>query len=200
MNQQPVSPGGPQGGSSTMKQLLIILVVVIVLGGGYLLYNKYGKASTTTASLSPASTIKASPSTSAAVSPSASSTVPADWKTYTNDNYKFQLTFTDDWKGFTVKSQPEDKVYQLAADDLYVLVPSNIDGRDLAPVIIWVYTLANWDKQNQEAAKPIYFGKTDNYAFAYTLAPLGESSKYTDQMEALKNSWKSQVAETLKEL
>ena len=97
MNQQPVSPGGPQGGSSTMKQLLIILVVVIVLGGGYLLYNKYGKTSTTTASPSPASTIKASPSTTAAVSPSASSAVPADWKTYTNSVNGYSIKYPADY-------------------------------------------------------------------------------------------------------
>jgi len=70
MNQQAVTPGGPQGGSSTMKWLLIVLVIVIVLGGGYLVWTKYGGGtSTATASPSPATSVKASPS--ATVSPTA---------------------------------------------------------------------------------------------------------------------------------
>lgn len=97
MNQSSVTPQ-PQGGSSTMKWLLIILVIIIVLGGGYWAYVKYGKtsATTSTASPSPATSVKASPSTSAAVSPSASSNVPTDWKTYTDFAYSFK--YPADWE------------------------------------------------------------------------------------------------------
>jgi len=105
MNQSSVTPApvssgveGPQGGSSTMKWLLIILVIIIVLGGGYLLWTKYsGGTSTATSSPSPTVTVKASPSTSAAVSPSASSSVPADWKTYTNETYGYKISYPSSW-------------------------------------------------------------------------------------------------------
>ncbi len=82
MNQsQPSQPA--QGGA--LKWLLIVLVIIILLGGGYLVWAKYGGTSTGTA------TPTASPSV--AISPSASSNTPADWKTYTNDTYKFSFKY-----------------------------------------------------------------------------------------------------------
>lgn len=63
---QPQPQMKPQS-SGSLKWLLMVLVLVIVIGGSYLVYAKYGKGTTPTASPSPVATVKTSPITSAAV-------------------------------------------------------------------------------------------------------------------------------------
>lgn len=124
MNQSSVTPQ-PQGGSSTMKWLLIILVIIIVLGGGYWAYVKYGKtsATTSTTSPSPATSLKVSPSTSAAVSPTAYSTVPADWKTYTNEQFGFSFKYPSELtkEKDNVSNQATDVVFKKGSDTTMII-------------------------------------------------------------------------------
>lgn len=90
--QQPI----PSKSGGSLKWLLIVLVIVIVLGGGYLLYAKYGGGTTPVASPSPVATVTASPI--ATVNPTASTSVPADWKTYTNETYGFSFKYPNDYQ------------------------------------------------------------------------------------------------------
>ena len=131
-----------------MKWLLIILVIVIVLGGGYLVYAKYGKGTTTTASPSPISAVTSSPS--ATVSPSASASVPADWKTYTNDTYIYLIKYPGDWKVSSDKGTNSSAPKRVSWVDF---------GNSFSIEVLNDYTsIDEWvnDQQNSDLGKNLY--------------------------------------------
>ena len=89
------------------KQILIgiiIIIVVIILVGGYFGYQQLNKQSkpvacTTEAKICPDGSYvgRTGPNCDFAPCP--------DWKNYTNNEFGFNMTFPDSWKGYTVVEQ-----------------------------------------------------------------------------------------------
>jgi|GEM_PF-1597739 hypothetical protein len=73
--------------------------------------------------------------------------VPSDWKTYTNSQYGFELTFTDKWKGYKVQTQvnKDDTIYKFqlpATSSTESLADKN---GYLSPFTIDVWNKSAWD-------------------------------------------------------
>ena len=99
----------------------------------------------------------------------------ADWKTYTNSDYGFQLKFTDVWEGYQVrKSGPaigkDGEALSMASFSFRVPTTSKIYtdsfGKDgFATVFnISVYTKQQWNKTG--GGLPL-LAKNDQYVFSY---------------------------------
>lgn len=91
----------------------------------------------------------------------------ADWKTYINSKYGFGLTFTDDWKNYTIKetitSNPSNKD-PLAY--LQISVPST-NNKDV--VVVNIFKPDNYEasKKAQDPGPGSLLGKNNEYIFTY---------------------------------
>lgn len=120
---------------------------------------------------SPTATASTAATTATTGTTTSTTDATADWKTYTNEDYNFSLTFNDLWKNYTVvKKTPSD---EYASAYLYVCVPTNSttwqDEKSgyFCPFAITVVTVANQSSYEQ-AGSPVAeqpFASDSSYAF-----------------------------------
>ncbi len=101
----------------------------------------------------------------------------ANWQTYRNEEYGFEINLTDAWKGYRVvkKLQPgSSSVYRL-----YFEVPTSdktwMDGYGYAsPMAIDIYSISEWQKVGNEISKFVSYPWSvvlnNNYAFRFVPA------------------------------
>lgn len=95
----------------------------------------------------------------------------ASWNIYRNDAYKFQLTFPDSWKGYTVVKEKTASGTQ-ASFTVYVPTEDEKWGSDKANMfLLGIYTRDQWaTAQSTEGPKQSLVGTTGNYIVGYSHA------------------------------
>lgn len=114
---------------------------------------------------------------------SAAAAVTADWKTYTNTDYGFQLTFTDDWKDYKIEKDTSAYTMQNLGTKkaVYNLKVPSTDTKaggtgfeNLFNISVW--NITDWDNAAAIADEGIgqgdnnigdLIGKTSQYAISY---------------------------------
>jgi len=92
----------------------------------------------------------------------------ADWHTYKNDKYGFEITFTDAWKNYkTVETgDNQDATIQIQ-------IPTTDPnwkrfGNLATPLDIMIFTKAQWAQASKQALAPNLITQNNQYVFAYT--------------------------------
>lgn len=93
------------------------------------------------------------------VTATTSKTSEADWKTYKNTGYNFELTFSDVWKGYEVKKPtPTD---QAEAKIEFVL------NQKYTPLTILVYKTDVWNNTSKDVNHANILGQSGDYTIVY---------------------------------
>jgi len=141
------------------KTIITILVLIIIAGGGYFGYQWWQDNNQ-----------------------SATTNGTDDWRAYKNVEYGFEITLTDAWEGYKIKTS---EMIGLGEKNIYfrVSTQSTTHGyRDgyAEPFTISVYSPSDWATlQGSEGPKPIYISQNSQYVFAY--------SQWQDPPEDLRN-------------
>ena len=164
-----------------IKHILIVLLILFLVGGGYLYYlrnqdkNKVNELEDKYSQLkSKYNSLLSQQIASSTLTPTPTSTATAEWKTYKNEKYGFELIFNDLWEGYLVER--DDSVEDEFSGVHYrVYIPTNSSKWSGSkkgyadPLVISVYKLADWEKlQKEEAPKDILIDKNEKYAFGYS--------------------------------
>lgn len=177
--------------NSTTKYILIILVTAAVIGAGTYLFLQ-NKANSDKASLqanidtltAQVTTLQKQAAASTTTSTNTTTKTPAPvatetWKTYTNTDYKFSLTFGDIWKGYEVKKLiPADKsalayyYFNMPTTDTDYAKSTDSTSAGFASIFAFsVYTPAQWAALQAEGgpltAIQISGNTNASYIFAY---------------------------------
>ena len=104
-----------------------------------------------------------------APSTTASTAATVDWKTYTNSTYGFQLTFTDSWKGYSIKQSSLAGIGTGVSNPsaLYNITVPSTNNKNVMTIAI--YTTDAYT-QSVAAADPgpgKVLGKTAKYVITY---------------------------------
>lgn len=160
------------------KSFFLILIIVVVLVGIYLVFvKKYcdSRISTFKTIVLTCQTLFEKYRDSRFLVPPTPQGTPADevtdWKTYRNEEYGFEITFTDAWKGYQVESQPMGSNFGAGTLVFKILTTKNYgDGSGYAkPLKIYIYNHEYWSKlQKENGPKPGFLGRTQEYVFAYS--------------------------------
>ena len=182
MNQQPQPMPPPMGAPRppVNKWLLVVFIIVVLGAGGYFgwyFWKGPGKKVATTTPTATTSTTTTSDSAT-------TTDETADWKTFTNSEYGFQLTFNDKWQGY--KAAEKKPAYTGATDSIVFSVPTKDSSWKSQenglwnPFTIYVFTPAQWavvkDSTNAEnASNPDYIPtdlikQNSSYVFTYNTA------------------------------
>jgi len=90
----------------------------------------------------------------------------ADWKTYTNSKYGFELIFPDAWKGYKVIDHDTQIIFELPSSEK---IPGS-DSNLWELLYLNSYTKAQWGKESaSEGEHPAFVAENTNYVFAYSL-------------------------------
>ena len=143
------------------KWLWITLIVVIVAAGAFTAwYFLMGPGKKTAATTTPATTTSVKPSI------------------YKNTDYDFQLTFSDDWKGYKVTKEEQTFNMREASYAIWVPVPTKDYKKEstkmagfFSPLFIEVITKQIWEASGTEQAVPgfIKIDENDKYVFGYEI-------------------------------
>ena len=95
----------------------------------------------------------------------------ADWHTYKNNEYGFEITFTDAWKGYKLE---KENIIGGIADVIDIQLPTKDQKWArfdyLATSLkILIYTPQTWSMISKDILSPNYITKNDKYVFAYIL-------------------------------
>jgi len=90
------------------------------------------------------------------------------WKTYKNDEFGFELSFNDAWKGYSVNIETLSQAFGSPT----LIKFGFAEGADLLPadipLTIYVYPISNWNSLTQQAKEQVnYITKTKDHAYAY---------------------------------
>lgn len=146
--QTPQSAVPPSKPSSSKHVVLVALAVLAVLAGAAYAWMQLNPAA-------PAESPSPSPTATATADPT------ADWKTYTNSEYGFQLMFPDEWAGYSVTRravQRSDFPSGASFDSEFEKQKDNVsfsfivkDGeRDYTVFAITAYSRAFWETVKNE--------------------------------------------------
>jgi hypothetical protein len=143
---------------------------------------------------SSATSTTSSTTTNSSATAATNSTATADWKTYTNSTYGFQLTFTDPWEGYKVTESKSDSNL---TDAITFSMPYNNGANSFFVFSIIVLTPNQWSKvQNDRKINDggdldagIYLTKNSQYVFNSAamngIPPTGINLTYTDIQNVL---------------
>lgn len=97
--------------------------------------------------------------------PTESST--ADWKTYTNEQYGFELKLPELFNGYQIKNRTDIVYKDVIYIDIQIPVSSK-EGGMASPLGIAVYPIKTWATVSAEGGPiPNYIMQNDLYVFAY---------------------------------
>ena len=155
--------------TTSLKVVLLVFAIVLVGALAYLVWAQNTAPDTPDNS---AAVIKKTPTTPSTTSttPSTTKTDSTDsWKTYTNSDYGFTLTFGDLWKGYKVKATTIDSASTIT---YHFTIPypgieaSEINDKGYYSIL--VVSIFTKDEYNKVENKGLLLGSNDKYVFAYT--------------------------------
>ena len=90
---------------------------------------------------------------------------PADWHTYNNDKYGFEITFTDVWKKYKAIETVDDKIAIIQ-----IQLPTNDTnwksaGGLVTPLRIMIFTKDQWAQTSKQAIHPNFIIQNNSYVF-----------------------------------
>lgn len=95
-------------------------------------------------------------------------TTPTNWKIYTNNQYGFQLTFTDTWEAYSAV-QKGNVIYFAVPTSDSKYANSYGKPRTAAPMTLAIYSKADWSKLSSEEQQGYnYINQNNNYVFVYS--------------------------------
>jgi hypothetical protein len=107
----------------------------------------------------------------------------SDLLKYTNDDYGYQLTFTNNWKGYEVKevnNTDSGKTWYFGVpttDSSFQKTTSTSSLGFVNLFAISAYTESQWqENQANDAGKSTYLGENSKYTFGYAHAQYGSES------------------------
>ena len=155
--------------TTSLKVLLLVFAIVLVGALSYLVWASNTAPDTTDNSAATTKkTTTNTPSTST-TTPSTTKTDGTDsWKTYTNSDYGFTLTFGDLWKGYKVKETTID----LSSTITYHFTMPYSDNEasethDKGYYSILFVNIFTKDEYNKVENKGLLLGSNNNYVFTY---------------------------------
>ena len=147
--------------SVSLKVLLLIFGVLLAVTLGYMVWDQ-NTASDATDNSAPKVKEEATTETTTTADET------ADWKTYTNSDYGFTLTFGELWKGYKVKSSTIDSASTIT---YHFTMPysgyeaSEINDKGYYPVLsVNIFTK---DEYNKVENKGLLLGSNNSYVFTY---------------------------------
>ncbi len=112
-------------GRVIITTILALSTAVVFLSLGYWAGTMQGEEDAATEAETSATAVVSSTATTSA-STTASTVSTADWKTYTNSEYGFSLTFNDKWKGYEVINRDSFTGSGKAMYDIYMPTTSKV--------------------------------------------------------------------------
>lgn len=167
---QPQAPVSPP---KSRRMLWMVLAGVLIIGAAAYGWMKLYPSS-------PAVLESASPS------PTATTDATAGWKTYTNTEFGFQLTFTDEWAGYYVirhtlqrSDFPAgtyfDNEFQKQKGNVWLTFNMKDLGKDYPVFAINVYPKTYWIQVQNDPPPGKYLGEQSGFVFTATGAQEGPS-------------------------
>ena len=156
--------------TTSLKVVLLVFAIVLVGALSYLVWAQNTAPDTTDNS---AAVIKKTTATT----PSTASTVPSttktdttdSWKTYSNSDYGFTLTFGDLWKGYRVKAIAIDSANTMTYH--FTMPYSGIieasETNDVGYYSIFFINVFTKDEYNKTERKGLLLGSNKSYVFTY---------------------------------
>ncbi len=179
---------------SDMTRVIVWTVVaIVVLVGGYVAFaanqQLWPFASEPVVSVSPSPSASATPGSTS--SPQADPT--AGWKTYTNTQYGFGLTFPDSWKGYSVTKQEitSGKSWRINFNI------KDSDGSDYTLFSIGIFTKTEWNRVVQQGGPASRELLNQNTTYAFT-ASRPQSAPVNPALTELLNTTVTQILSTFK--
>ncbi len=153
-----------------IRNILIVVIGLVTLAVAYTGIEKSKKVSI---NLTPTQVFLPTPSIAITATTSPTPTITpvvdtSDWKTYTNEEYGFELTFPERWKGYKV-SQRSDLVYSSVKYlDFQLKLKGSSDYNSV--FVIGVYPKKIWERLNSEEGPNTggYLGEKQGYIFDYS--------------------------------
>lgn len=143
----------------TSTGLIAIFAAVVLFFGGALTYWTYNDPNSYSSSTD--STVVSITNTNT------NSSETANWKTYSNAKYGFGLTFTDDWKDYTIK---ETLTTNPTSTDplayLQINVPTT-NNKDVATIYVYLPAAYEASLKAQDPGPGTLLDKNDTYVFTY---------------------------------
>jgi|SRR3989344_1372917 len=167
--------------TTSLKVVLLVFAIVLVGALAYLVWAQNTAPDTTDNSAAVAKkTTTTTPS--ATTTPSTTKTDSTDgWKTYTNLEYGFTLTFGDLWKGYKVKNTTVDSASTITYH--FTMPYSDIEAsevNDKGYYSILFVNIFTKDEYSKVENKGLLLGTSDTYVFTY-----GGSQESVETLKAL---------------
>lgn len=171
----------PHHAPTGLKFWLTVFAIVLVVALSYLVWVSNTTPDTTDSSAVTKKTTASTPSTSS-TTPSTTKTDNTDsWKTYTNSEYGFTLTFGDLWKGYKVNESTIDSASTITYH--FTMPYSGIEASEtndegFYPILsVNIFTK---DEYNKVENKGLLLGSNNSYVFTY-----GGSQESVETLKAL---------------
>lgn len=152
-----------------MKKILFLFPLAVLLAAGCNSSQQTYNQPPIVQNTNPAQTSVPTPSPAPTSTPTSS-----DWHTYTNSKFGFQLTFTDQWKGYKVQEHINNPVagdYSIASYGFLMPTPDKELGRFdngyYNMFSLFVFSKDGWQKEiNEDGPKPSLLKESQDYIFA----------------------------------
>ncbi len=143
-----------------MQKLLIIIAIAVIIGAGYYYFAPEAAApvpDTTEQELEEDKVTE----TEDDITETQEAADTSNWQTYRNEEYRFEITLVNGWKGYSVNTDRIDRGWLVMLRH-----PAWSDENQRMDIPILIYTLSQWEKWEAE-----------NFESYQTAAPIGPTER-----------------------
>lgn len=180
---------GHEHATTSLKVVLLVFAVVLVGALAYLVQATYSQ---------PEEATEVAPS----VKDKTEEVATAKAVQCGDDAYAYQLTFSDDWKGYKVKEVTPTyalvtcyfEMPTTSAETTWTATSTDHSAGYASVFAVSVYTPAQWTAAQEEANKPTKLGENANYVWGYSPAQALpedlQTSKIADEVKTVVATFK----------